>query len=434
MRLYLHDNEQKSLHRTITDAVKSFEDRKKNSSELRIITCYVDLDAVKMLIISLNKIIKLQTVSIIFEYMELFKQNRRPNDLAKELHDITNFCSSKKINFQSYPVRPKTLMHAKGYAIVQNSLSWQSSVSFISSGNATSRGLGLGASNLELSASTTTNVGLRAFCAIFDKIVGDFHKPIDQAIAEADEYAFRYAMSSSGVFLHKWTISSSSIIGIRYQLTPLGQQSIFEIQAEFREEIEKDNAITRQPLRRYGKLQDVVRRSLPKQFAKDYTIDTLLGRWCPYCFWDIVESKALGDVEFTKFCENIQDIVAEESLAKIVLLEGEFEDLLTSRGYVSVDHERIPRWRKRVSEFANDQNKLRRFYYDMEKFELPYEFLNQKEVDYLYDSFVSSISIRHNSSPVLGLVNFAMKHKDPKGLDIFEEDAERLLNCLNSKK
>ena len=82
-------------------------------------------------------------------------------------------------------------------------------VTLVSSGNATSRGLGHEQSNVELSSSTTTLKDVKEFLSVW-KLLTRSQKDMTSAAASEDEYAFKFALFSTGVFLHKWSISHSA--------------------------------------------------------------------------------------------------------------------------------------------------------------------------------------------------------------------------------
>ena len=334
MVIHLHSPTQPTLHDVVLEAASSLPKRLQRRHELRIVTCYVDFDAVEKLIVKLAGLVKLRSVLLMFEYMDIFRPDRRPNTARLELESLAVRCQQRNVNFDSIPVRAGGLMHAKAYALIQETAgrTVAGGVTFVSSGNATGRGLGHHQPNTELSYGLTTLKGLHDFLNVWE-ILARSRKPFTDAAASEDEYVFKYALFSGGMFLHKWGIPFGSQTAIRYGLTRKGKREIIQIREEFRDEFDLEReTLSRQPLRLFGGLDTKVGKPLPPHFTRTYAIDTLLGRWCPLDVWTTVEEAVKEDEGFTVFVKKLMAASTPAKLQEISGKEHAFENTLLGSG------------------------------------------------------------------------------------------------------
>jgi hypothetical protein len=438
MAIHLHSPNAPSLHEIIVEAAAELPRRNQRRHELRVITCYVDFDAVKQLIKELSDVMKLRSVFLMFEYMDIFRSDRRPNAAQKEIESLGVWCRKHDVDFDGIPVRMGALMHAKAYAITQedSSRTLVGGLAFVSSGNATHRGLGFGQgqSNVELTTSTTTLKGVREFLRVWNTIA-ESQKDMSSAAANEDEYALKFALFSTGVFLHKWAIPFGSQTAIRYGLTEAGRNGIIQIEQEFKDQFDDldRETLSRQPLSRYGRVDTKVGKPLPPHFTRTYTIDTLLGRWCPSDVWSTVERNVDEDEGFTDFVNKLKSETTPERLGEVVRQEANFERALVDRGYIEGDEERQERWKSKVLDLSNNEEKLRRIFCDMDAFRMPYDYANRADVAALFDSLTQSIELRTNGSVVVDKVRSAIEKKSLDCLSLTGEERKKLRQLLIKK-
>ena len=393
--------------------------------ELHILTCYMDFAAIQCLIRAVSKCTKLRKVRLIFEYMEIFR-SRRPNEVCHELEKIQ--AREPDIEFEFIPVRAGLLMHAKGYAVVQvRDGTCIGGIAVTSSGNATIPGLGQARRhNVEISNSARSLKDIRAFLAIMNRLA-EKRVGLDDAATREDRFAFHYALLCSGVFLHKWVASLSSQIALQYRLTKEGRQNIVQLNEEFRNELTlEQSTVSRQPLQRHGMLGKLATTSLPPQFSRTWTIDTLLGRWCPREVWDIVDHTLAQNQAFQQFAEEFQMATRKTELEVICQKEASFENRLVNSGYVEADDERIARWAEKISDIRDDEQRLRRIFFNLEAFSMPYDYTSRPEIEALFESLYSTTQMCRAQSRATRKVLESIKEKNLDPLHLDEAETEQI--------
>ena len=438
MTIHLHSSPHPTLHKIIVEAAAGLAKPNQRRHELRIVTCYIDFGAVRQLISKLSGIINLRSVLLMFEYMDIFRSDRRPNAAQRELESLGAWCRKHDVDFDGTPVRMGALMHAKAYAITQadSSRTLVGGLTFVSSGNATQRGLGFGQeqANVELTASMTTLKGVREFLGVWDTIAKS-QKDMSNAAANEDEYALKFALFSTGVFLHKWAIPFGSQTAIRYGLTEAGRSGIIQIEQEFKDQFDDldRDTVSRQPLFRYGGVATKVGKPLPAHFTRTYTIDTLLGRWCPSDVWSAVGRIVDEDEGFADFVSKLKAATTPEKVDDVMRQEAAFERALVDRGYIEHDEGRQERWKLKVVDLCNNEEKLRRIFCDMDAFRMPYDYANRADVEALFESLVQSIELRTNGSVVVDKVRAAIDQKSLNCLALTGEERKKLRQSLIKK-
>jgi hypothetical protein len=438
MTIYLHSPTHPTLHQIIVQAAAELPRRNQRRHELRIVTCYIDFGAVRQLIKELSDTVKLRSVVLMFEYMDIFRSDRRPNVAQRELESLGAWCRKLDVDFYGTPVRMGALMHAKGYAITQedSSRNLVGGLTFVSSGNATRRGLGFEQDqpNVELTTSMVTLKGIREFLHVWDTIAKS-RKDMSSAAANEDEYALKFALFSTGVFLHKWAIPFGSQTAIRYGLTEAGRSGIIQIGQEFKDQFDDlgRDTVSRQPLSRYGGVNTKVGKPLPPQFTRTYTVDTLLGRWCPLDVWMTVERTVDENKEFADFVSKLKSATTSEKLDDVMLQEAAFERTLMDRGYIEGDEGRQERWKEKVVDLRDNEEKLRRIFCDMDAFRMPYDYANRADVEALFDNLVQSVDLRKNGSVVIDKIRAAIKNKSLDCLAVTGEERKTLRQLLIKK-
>jgi hypothetical protein len=406
----------------------------KHRHELWLITCYLDFRATRQLIKDFKKSLKLTDVYLLFNFSEIYR-TRRPDEAKQELSKITNWCANQAISFEWRPILGghNILMHAKSYALIQRiGGELKGGYLFVTSANLTHPGFGynvIGSSsnfnNIEIAYVSNKKADLNKFMQIYNELWDNYSSTLDSAALKENKYKFKYALLASGVFLHKWALGLSSQISIRYPLKD--DANIFTIDPDiiklgFKLEA---NYLTFQPLlkklKKYSK-----RRILPKNFTKNYTIDTLLGRWCPNSVWSVVEEMIDRDNFFEKFMETFKKETDSESLKKLASELRNIEKFLLEKNIVIPDEERIEKWCSKIIDLRENVEKLRRLFIDYESFLLPYEVNYKNEVEELHDSMIESIDLMKRKSIVAKYVLRATKTNDIELLNIDEDDREGL--------
>ena len=429
--IILQTSNQSGLHRALVRAIDTVEYKKQREHRLLILSCYIDFDAIKKLINLVSDCVRLARVGLMFEFLEAFR-SRLPNETLLGLENLKAWCKTKQIEFFWYPVRAGALMHAKGYALVQRQGSSNGSgVVCIGSGNATMPGLGLSTSyrvNIEIASISTSDRDLTEFISCWNRLIKD-KKDLSDASKREDFYGFSYALLASGIFLHDWRDSIAAQIGIKYTLTSKGRKQLALNDPELRSlGFQAEQAtISGNP---FSGVKFPASRMLPKEFSKNYTIDTLLGRWCPRSVWDVVERTIGRDENFTRFLSSFRKATSEKNLPELAKVEEAKSKRLTRRGVVTHDPERVSRWQRKVQALRDNEKKLARIFMKLEPFDLPYDYKARLEVEELKDSLVQTMAVKSRRSLVSRKIAEADELGDLLALELTEAERIKLENMI----
>jgi hypothetical protein len=425
--IVLQTSGKSSLLQSFTEAIDELKYKSQRDHRLLVLSCYIDFKAIKKLIDRTSKIVRLTKVRLAFELLEAFR-SRLPNDTLFELKELKVWCTKRGVEFLWYPLRAGTLMHAKGYALVQQQgQKNRSGVVSIGSGNATLRGLGLSMGtnvNIEMAIVSNSNDDLNEFIRCWRLLMKNKRTLENAALCE-DEYEFSFKLLASGVFLHDWRVSLTSQIGIKYALTEEGKEQLALKDPELeRLGFTADRAtISRNPFRSVMLPND---RALPHEFSKNYTVDTFLGRWCPKSVWDVVEQTIRRDDEFRRFFRGFQAATTSSNLVRITEAEKEISTGLTNRGIISADPERIARWQSKMEMLRENKNMLARIFMKYSAVELPYDYSARRDIQDLKDSMFESMAVRSRQFLAARKVAEAQQQRNTRALELTVDELSTL--------
>jgi hypothetical protein len=406
--------------------LETFKSQRKRPCVLRIITCYLELDVIEKLVRIILRATVLESVQLIFEYNDIFARGGSPEQIRAKIENLETAFNRKKVALQVIPVRVGQLMHAKAYALIQttNKRLTNTGTVWITSGNATRLGLALADEsrpNIELSYLSKDNADIKEFNSIWKRLVRCKRTIDDDTGSALDEFSFQYALLATGVFLHKWNENLSSRIGVQYRLTRKGKQAATSQTLQALGLSVSQETATSNPLGR--KFSDS--RAFPRQFAKQYTIETWMEQWCPRSIWRVVEEAVHGSEDFGKFKEDFRVETVDQKLNAAVKREKEREAGLVSNGYVVRDDGRLVRWRKKMEQLREDDTRLKRFYLTFESYDLPYDIQVRKEIETLVESLQESIATRRKSLAARKVVA-ALGRRDLQELNLTLEEEAKL--------
>ena len=432
MPIHLQTGKRSSLQTAFTSSLEKFKYRTRRPHRLFILSCYIDFGAIESLIDAVRGQVNLTEVSLAFEFMEAFR-SRLPNKTLELLGILTAWCKRRGLDFSGYALRTGALMHAKGSSVVQlNSDGAKSGVVCIGSGNATLPGLGTTAPgtppNVELAYISTNDEDITSFLELWQNLLRK-ERRLDDASRREDAYSFSYSLLASGVFLHDWRNSLRSQIGISYFLTPEGRNAI-TIDDEFAEHgFKLDQAsLSRNPLLENVKFS--IRR-LPSSFSKVYTVDTLLGRWCPMTVWQVVEGSVEADGQFKRFTELFMKATEPDKLDEVVKREAFIAARLTEKNFIEDDEERLDVWRRKIEELRENEHKLTRIFLNFSPFTLPYDYSDRDNVKCVYDGLFESLEIR-KKMPLIGRKLMSVRNGgDLSNLMLTEKECNNLKKLLS---
>jgi len=426
--------------RALSDSLEVLPYGRQRRHRLHVISCYVDFQAVRTLISDVAGKIRLTDVEFMFERLEVYR-GRTPTEAAEELNKLVAWCDDRDVTFVWRALAVGALMHAKGYAVVQSAgrggTELSGGVVCVSSGNATNPGLATKTAkpNVEMSYISSRKGDMREFLRLWRglwKSAGDF----GAALAKHDAISFRYGLLASGVFLHDWTRTLGSMLGMRYSLTEEGraQISLAPGLRQFGFEVEQ-TTITRNPLVQSRNPEAAAielpeQRNLPRDFTKRYTVDTMLGRFCPRSIWETVENAVGADDKFKRFHEKFVEATEPARLDVVLGLEATREEELVRLGFVHPDEERQARWRLKIDELRENEVKLRRAFIRFEAFDLPYDFAAREELVDLEDSLTDSIAAAQARGIVARKVEAARQKRDLSLLGLDADETDELVSYL----
>ena len=427
MPIHLQTSKKNSLLGAFRDAITELK-WKKRAHRLMILSCYIDFEAIRKLIATVKNEVNLTEVLLAFEFMEAYR-DRQPKSTIIELNELKTWCSKNDIIFSWNAVRYGALMHAKGYAVVQYAKeALIGGVVLIGSGNATKPGLGSAIkTNVELSHVSNNDNDIKGFIAAWDRLIKK-NRSLDGVLQRADEYEFAYSMLASGVFLHDWQGNLRSQVGITYMLTQEGHKAI-SMNDELKQlgfDIDKAT-INRNPLEA---VNFPYSRALPSGFTRKYTVDTILGRWCPLPVWDTVEETITQDTEFQKFFDSFRAATESDKFERIVASERARDNSLVNRGFVTSVPDRIDRWLDKIITLRDNEYKLSRIFMKFERFDLPYDYSEREAVEKLHDSVLESLNIKTTQSFVAKKIEMTEQTRDLSMLDLSDRERANLVEAL----
>lgn len=431
--IVLQTNASDGIQGAFSGAVETLKYKKQRDHVLLIMSCYVDFPTIQGLIERLAGQVRLTRVRLAFEFMEAFR-SRLPNDAQRQLDALKSWCGKQDVTFTSSPIRMGALMHAKGYALIQQKGDGtREGVVCIGSGNATPPGLGIGKKrsvNIEMAYVSHTPEAVQEFIKCWNKVVKHRRKLTDAAKRE-DAYEFKYALLASGVFLKDWRETVRSKLGITYRLTPKGQ-SQWVLGDPYLVSLGAKKEQSTFSLNPFASAVDMPPgRLLPDQFTRGYTVDTLVGRWCPRSVWAVIERKLSRDAEFETFLKQFLAATDAGKLAVIAGDERKKSDKLVEFGFVTEVKDRIERWTEKIESFRDNSEKLMRIFLKFEPFDLPYDYQSRQEVSDLWDSLFTTIESRDRGSPVIQKISEADDVGDLAALALTTDEIETLENLIS---
>lgn len=412
----------KSAGKLIAETAQSLERIKQRRHELWILTCYVEFDLVEEYVDYLLKNIRITDVYLAFNFSEIYKDG--PNNTAEKLRQVTNRLEKKGIGFEWKALASSKLVHSKGYALIQRSNGAVSGgVVLTTSANFTVPGFKGG--NIEIGYLSTKKKDINDFETTYDYLWENLGKDIDSAVFKQEEYLLKFALISSGLFLHKWSGSLSQQIGIRYELTPLAKEKGTIAPELAAVGFEAGDTFTRQVLN----LSDLPAKEIPRSFITRFTIETYWGRWCPIDAWVALSKSFEGANQFIQQFES-----ATEESALIDAKEKAFavqKDLIIKGLIKPVKENHLENWVTRIQELRSSHRRLERFYIGYEVHELPYAIDQKSEIEELFDSLMEAIELSKAVNIAKGKVVAAMTKANPNLVAFTDEEVQIVRDMSN---
>ena len=396
IRLYgLHETD--SLLTDLCAAISKFTQPRLRSHEIHAITCYLDndLESLKKWLRRIRDIVKLTSVSLLFNYTEIFRDE--PMIFKKKLNDYARYLKNMGIEFQWKAVRViGKLSHAKGYLLIQrdgHNGGIRNCCLFIGSSNLTTRGVGLAnMSNFEIGYLSTLKGDAFDFLNVCSQISDQYGDNMDNFIFRKDQRLFKYALLSSGYFLNKWQGTLTSEIAVRFKLAE--NSKVVSLDPDLKSM--GFNIDHKTLSRNYLDLSEKPNPPFPGSFRKKYCIETYLGFWTPKTIWGVVENITQNNTN--ELLHWFNAISNESALALAMDNARHHEQLLIGKKYIEPDHRRLENWKEKVIRLKSNRIRMKRLHWQYEWFLLPYKEDDTEEIDSLYKSFKETLSIKRKKS------------------------------------
>ncbi|MCB1633306.1 MAG: hypothetical protein KDI51_01885 [Xanthomonadales bacterium] len=404
---------------TLLSHVDAFEKSQQRRHELWILSCYVDLKAVQELVRELADRVRLVEVFLAFDYSEVYRLG--PRKLRRELGALKQCCTKQGVDLFEYRflASPSGLVHSKGYAVFQRvEGEIADGVVLLGSANLTSPGF-LDGRNVELGALSRQAKDLRAFERVYNQLRDAFGKEdLSSEVLRRDDELFKFALLSSGRFLHRWDGNIRQLVGIRYRI--INEEKWAQPPDELKAEgFELSTTLTRQVL----KLDNLPKRSLPGDFIRNFTIDTGLGRWCPDTAWNAAANPN-DDGEFEQV---FRAATTDEILDEAVRSAAVRQEQLVRDGYIAeVESDHLQNWARRIRKLRDAPERLARLYTGYEDFSMPFDVKCRDEIEDLFTSLEATIELRAHDNWATRKVRACIESKDLDYLGL-DEEASKLL-------
>ncbi|MDD2997590.1 MAG: hypothetical protein PHV05_00935 [Candidatus Riflebacteria bacterium] len=376
--------------------VQSNADKRKRY-DLWLLTCYLDHGALKETITRLADKIKIGSIYVAYDVTEIYRQGGKFFSSASvNIETCAKEIGAKNIHLFSIHGQNGELFHGKAYGIIPTDQDFSANKGLVAltSANLTYPGI-LGKGNVEIAYFSDSTQLVKQFRDQFNSICATLCIENEKILANNCQRLRHYEILSGGVFLNKWPGSFKSETALRFKLSKECQKLIEIGDQELRDlglNIEK-GSLTRHLISSI----DIPRKSLPKSFLKDFTIETYIGRFCPSSIWDFVE--AIHKKDFNSFKLQVADVTSREKLDSYCMQALEIQKKLVARSLtLSTDKDHVDRWRHKVFSLACDDVRLGRLYNGCEQFSIPYRYEDKHEVKKLFGSLEESISLKRKKN------------------------------------
>lgn len=399
----------------IIQAASGFQRRRQHRHELWILTCYVELSLIEEIVREFHETVRITDVYLAFNFSEIYKLG--PIETQRKLKIIKAHFLDMGITFEWSALQSSRLVHGKGYAVIQRfSGNLSDGVVLTTSANFTRAGFT--GSNVELGYFSTAKRDLQRFEEAYNYLWSELGQGIDSAVFEQGSYLLKFAILSSGVFLHKWSGSLSQQIGIKYTLTSLAKEKGSIAPELAAVGFEAGNTFSRQVLN----LVNLPQKEVPRSFMSRFTIETYWGRWCPSEAWQSLSNTFSGSEQFI---EEFLAATDEDKLLEIKKEALEVQEQLIAQGLIKpVGNDHLDRWVEKMLDLRLNKGRLDRFFTGYEAHRLPYTIDQDDEVVKLFESLEEAIELSKATNIAKQKVSDAIVNSDPDLIKINIEETE----------
>lgn len=399
------------------------ERRKQRRHELLILTCYVDLSLVQRYINDLLKVVRVTNVYLAFNYAEIYKKG--PVFTSKQLSTISENLQNKGVDFQWQSLASSNLVHGKGYALIQRSADASVLDGMVLTTSANFTGPGFNGGNIEIGYLSTRKKDINSFENRYNYLWNHLGRDIGEAVFKQERYLFKFALLSSGIFLHKWMGSLSQQVGIKYELTTDAKKRGTIAPELAALGFEAGNTFTRRIL----KLDALPKKEVPKSFINRYTIETYWGRWCPQEAWLTLSKSFEGADEFIQmFQAATEENVLQKVISEALIVQYELID----KGLIKpVGENHIAKWASRIAELRSNTRKLERYFMGYEAHHMPYTIEQKNEVEELFENLEEVIGLSQARNTAKKKILAAIENADPTLVALTKDEKQAVKSMRN---
>lgn len=388
---------------------------KQRRHEFWILTCYVDFDLIEKYVGRLLKHIRLTEVYLAFDFSEVYKNG--PKATVEKLDGAVARLRSKDIDFQWRTLAGPRLVHSKGYALVQR-VNGEASEGLVLTTSANFTTPGFEGENFEIGYSSLKKRDIGDFERLYNHLWDRLGVEVTPAIFRQEEYLLKFALLSSGLFLHKWAGNLRQHLGIKYELTPAAKARGSIAPELAAVGFEAGDTFTRQVLN----LQDLPGKEIPSSFTKRFTIETYWGRWCPIDAWNTLSESFEGAAEFI---QQFQYATADSALSDALNGALEVQKDLVAKGLIKpVRGDHLENWAARIRELRVNRRRLERFCMGYEAHGLPYKIEQKSDVQSLFEDLVEAIELSKATNIAKEKMRSAIKRRNPNLIQLTKEEIE----------
>ncbi len=338
---------------------------KRRKYHLYLASCYFTERSARVLINTIREQFHIINVEIWLD---------RKTALAEGPGKLDNF--ARKQHVEIFVANTTRLFHTKGYCLV----SWDEHNDVVDGCVA------IGSANLTGAGITSANGNIESILASYDlndiqafyesKENGQWISPKECEEFDKEDDNFIFALLNEGQFCHKWSDSLSQYLAIKYDLNeegrnrtkgdPLFQETGFVIAAA---------SISKQYF------DFTIPHPVERNLIKKYGIETFLGHWLPYA----VLPDMVGDSEFQRFREKLLTALSKKMPDICEAINRDYQQLERS-GLIDGNKAPAERFREKIIELEENNDKLYRIWSKREFFPLPYDISNRERIR---DTFIS---------------------------------------------
>lgn len=366
--------------------------------------------------------IRLTDVYLAFNFAEIFKAG--PIDTEKKLNSIQNNLKDKNIDFEWRTLASSKLVHSKGYALIQRSDDKISSgVILVTSANFTAPGFK--GDNIEIGYLSNKKIDAKNFEKAYDYLWDTLAADVRPAIFKQEKYLLKFALLSSGLFLHKWSGGLSQDVGINYKLTELAKEKGTIAPELAAVGFETGDTFTRQVLQ----LGDLPQKEVPSTFIRRFTIETYWGRWCPSDAWNTLSESFEGAKQFiSQFQDATEDSVLSKTKDEALKIQTD----LTNKSLIKpVKPDHLDNWVLRIQQLRTNDRRLKRFFTGYEAHELPYTIEQKSEINDLFDSIEEAIELSMATNIAKEKIVAVLANSDPVLVRLTDEERQIIRDMSN---